>query len=109
MIARVTQAEIDAVRTRVEDGVRLFEQSVVPRLREQEGYQGAYVLLTDEGKALVVTFWASEEAAEAGVASGAYAEQVEKFVTFYRAPPGRETYEVVIADAPAAVRGSSGG
>ena len=26
--------------------------------------------------------------------------QVGKFVTFYRSPPGRETYEVGIADMP---------
>ena len=34
-------------------------------------------------------------------ASGHYGEQVQKFVTLFRSPPGRETYEVGIADAPA--------
>lgn len=103
MIARVTLAEIDAVRMSVERAVELFKESVLPVLREQDGYEGAYVLASPEGKALVVTFWASEEAAEANVASGYYAEQVEKFVTFFRAPPGRETYEVVVAEAPATI------
>jgi heme-degrading monooxygenase HmoA len=67
----------------VQRAVELFEQSVVPALREQDGYEGAYVLLSDEGKALVLTFWASDEAAETGLAGGRsfYAEQVEKFVT----------------------------
>jgi heme-degrading monooxygenase HmoA len=100
MVARVTLAEIDAVRTRVEDAVQLFEDSVVPALREQDGYEGVYVLTTPEGKALVMTFWDDEEAARAGVSSGHYARQLEKFVTFFRAPPGRETYDVVVADAP---------
>ena len=56
---------------------------------------------------LAITFWESEEAAEAGVrgTSSFYAEQVEKFVTLYRSPPGRESYEVVVADAPAAMLG----
>jgi heme-degrading monooxygenase HmoA len=61
------------------------------------------VLLSDEGKVLALTFWESEEAAEAGLRGtrSFYAEQVEKFVTLYRSPPGREMYEVVVADAPA--------
>jgi len=105
MIARVTLAEIDAVRTSVEQAVALFKESVVPALHEQDGYEGVYVLANREGKALVVTFWASEEAAEASVAGGYYAEQVEKFVTFFRAPPGRETYQVAVAEAPAVAPG----
>ena len=40
------------------------------------------------------------EAAETGLATGFYAEQVAKFVTFYAAAPGRETYDVAIARAP---------
>jgi hypothetical protein len=51
----------------------------------------------------VLTFWETEEAAEAGLATGFYAEQVAKFVTFYAAAPGRETYEVAIARAPATI------
>src|SRR5919204_4195963 len=103
MIARVTLAEIDVVRTSLDDAVELFRESVVPALREQDGYEGVYVLVSPEGKALVLTFWESEEAAEAGLAGGRsfYAEQVAKFVTIYRSPPGREHYDVVLADGPA--------
>ncbi len=70
-------------------------------MQEQDGFEGAYVLATPEGKAIVLTFWADEAAARAGVESGFYAEQVGKFVTFYRTPPGRELYDVVIAETPA--------
>ena len=102
MVARVTLAEIDAVRMGVDQAVALFRDSVVPALREQDGYEGVYVLLSDEGKVLAVTFWESEEAANAGIAGGRsfYSEQIEKFVTLYRSPPGREMYDVVIADTP---------
>lgn len=102
MIARVTLAEIDPVRMSVEQSVRLFQDSVVPALREQDGYEGAYVLLSEEGKVLALTFWGSEEAAEAGLRGtrSFYAEQIEKFVTLYRSQPGREMYDVVVADAP---------
>jgi heme-degrading monooxygenase HmoA len=101
VVARVTLAEVDTVRMRLDEAIELYKRSVLPALHEQEGYEGAYVLATPEGKALVLTFWQSAEASAAGVASGFYAEQVEKFVTMFRAPPGREAYEVVVAEAPA--------
>ena len=107
MIARATVAEIDPVRVSVDQAVELFRESVVPALHEQEGYEGVYVLVSPEGKALVLTFWSDEEAADAGIAGGRsfYAEQIEKFVTIYRSTPGRETYDVVVADAPLALPG----
>jgi heme-degrading monooxygenase HmoA len=101
MVARVTLAEVDTVRASLDDAIDVYERSVLPALQEEEGYLGAYVLATPEGKALVLTFWADEETATAGLESGFYAEQVEKFVTFYRTPPGRELYDVVLAEAPA--------
>jgi heme-degrading monooxygenase HmoA len=100
MIARATMAEVDAVRMPVGEAVALFRESVLPALRGQDGFEGAYVLLSPEGKALVLTFWADEETAAAGLASGFYREQVAKFMTVFGSGPGRDTYEVVIADAP---------
>jgi heme-degrading monooxygenase HmoA len=107
MVARVTIAEVDSLRMSIDDAVEVFRESVTPALREQEGFEGVYVLLSPEGKALVLTFWTSEEAAEAGLAGGRsfYAEQIEKFVTIYRSPPGRELYDVVLAEMPAATIG----
>jgi heme-degrading monooxygenase HmoA len=105
MIARATMAEIDPVRMSVEEAVELFRESVVPALHEQPGYEGVYVLVSPEGQALVLTFWESEAAADAGLAGSRsfYSEQVQKFVTLYRAPPGRETYDVVLAEEPTVV------
>jgi heme-degrading monooxygenase HmoA len=105
MVARATMAEIDPVRMSVGDAVELFRGSVVPALHEQPGYEGVYVLVSPDGQALVLTFWESEAAADAGLAGSRsfYSEQVEKFVTLYKAPPGRETYQVVLAEEPAAL------
>jgi heme-degrading monooxygenase HmoA len=103
MVARVTLAEVDLVRRSLADLVEFYKQSVIPTQRTQDGYEGGYVLTTPEGKALVMTFWCDEEAAEAGVASGFYGEQVEKFVTVFKAPPGREMYDVAVADVPSIV------
>ena len=105
MVARVTLAEIDAVRMSVPQAVRVFEDEILPDLHEQDGYEGCYVLTTPEGKALVMTFWADDATAEAGISSGAYGARVEKFVTVMRAAPGRETYDVSVAEAPALSRG----
>jgi heme-degrading monooxygenase HmoA len=100
MVARVTLAEIDAVRTSVAGATRRFEATVMPELERQDGYEGCYVLTTPHGKALVLTFWRDDEAAEASLESGLYAAQVQKFVTVMRSSPGRETYDVSVADAP---------
>lgn len=101
MVARVTLAEVDLVRTSLDAAITLYKESVLPAQHAQDGFEGGYVLTTPEGKALVMTFWRDDAAAEAGLASGFYDEQVQKFVTTYRAQPGRETYDVAIADVPA--------
>jgi hypothetical protein len=100
MIARVTLAEIDPVRTNVDDAIDVFNHSVLPALREEEGYEGSYVLLSLEGKVLVLTFWSTRADVAAGLQSGFYGDQLLKFVTVFRSSPGRETYDVVVAEAP---------
>lgn len=105
MVARVTLADIDTVRISIEDAVARFNEVIVPPLQEQPGYRGLYAFANPEGQAMVITFWESEEVAEAGVANGFYASQVDQFVTFYRSPPGRTTYEVVVEDHPRATAG----
>jgi heme-degrading monooxygenase HmoA len=100
MIARATLAEIDPTRMSVARAVQLLRESVIPSLHEQDGYEGGYVLTTPEGKALVLTFWTDEAAADAGIRSGYYGEQIGKFVTLFRDAPGRESYDVVLAEAP---------
>jgi heme-degrading monooxygenase HmoA len=102
MVVRATEAEIDVVRTNPADAVALFEESVLPALHEEAGYEGCYVLLSDEGKMLVLSFWESDEAARATRLSGFYEAQVEKFsdLVVYRHEPGREAYEVVVAETP---------
>jgi heme-degrading monooxygenase HmoA len=105
MVARVTPAEIDPVRQSPRRAIERFESELIPALREQEGYEGCYVLLSHEGKVLVLSLWSSEETASATRLSGFYQEQIDKLsdVVVYRTPPGREAYDVVVTDRPAAV------
>ena len=98
MLARITQFEIDTVRISLEEALQRFKATVLPEVRKQPGYLGVYVLQTPEGKGVLVSLWASKEAAQGGVESGYYDEQVAKFLMFTRQPPGRDHYEVVFAE-----------
>jgi heme-degrading monooxygenase HmoA len=95
MFARATLFEIDTVRISLEDAERIFLEKVVPVAKQQPGYRGLCVMRTSEGKGMVLSLWESEEAAQSGIESGFYQEQVAQFVTFMRQPPGREQYEVI--------------
>ena len=98
MYSRVTLLEIDTLRADVDDVVQQFETTLLPVIREQPGFEGLLVMVTAEGRGMVVSVWESEEAvaASAGLAAGA----VEEFVTLYRSPPGREHYRVAYAEMP---------
>ncbi len=98
MYSRVTLLEIDTLRVDVDEIVEQFEAEILPSVRELPGYEGVAVMVTPEGKRMVVSFWDSEEAVEAS--AGLAARAVEEFVTVYRAPPGREHYRVAYAEMP---------
>ncbi len=98
MYSRVTLLEIDTLRTTVDDAVVMFEDRVLPRLREQDGYEGVVVLANPDGKAMLVSVWEDEDAAHAS--AGFATTALEEFVTMFRSPPGREGYEVVFAEMP---------
>lgn len=96
MYSRVTQLEIDTMRIGIDDAAALFREHVLPGLELEEDYEGVAVLATPEGKGMIVTFWSTEESARD--ASGFAAEALERYMTLFKAPPGREYYEVVVAD-----------
>jgi hypothetical protein len=96
--SRVTLLEIDTLRVDVDDVVARFQEEILPRIRELPGFEGVAVLVTPDGKGMVVSFWETEEDVEAS--AGLAASAVEEFVTVYRAPPGREHYRVAYAEMP---------
>ena len=104
MFARVTQLEIDTVRIDVDDALAIFVDLVLPRLRAQPGYEGASVLTTAEGKGMVLSLWDTAEHAAADAEKGFYADVLSQFVTLFKAPPGRERYEVRLIDSVSASR-----
>lgn len=102
MHARATLVEIDIERVGVDEAVELFRWSVLPELRRQPGYRGTMVLSTPVGKGILLSFW---DAAEQAAATSFYHEVIEKYVVLFRSPPGREQYEVRLAELPPAVIG----
>jgi hypothetical protein len=99
MFSRVTLLEVDPVRTDPDAALERFREEVLPRLRDQPGYEGAFVLLNPEGQGMTLSLWSTEEALEATAPLAAAA--LQQFATVFRAPPGREQYEVRLADLPA--------
>jgi heme-degrading monooxygenase HmoA len=96
MYSRVTLLEIDTMRVDVDEAAWLFKEHVMPRLREQEGYEGALALATPEGKGMIITFWETEGAAQDS--SGFASAELERYVTMFASPPGREYYAVAYSE-----------
>jgi len=97
MFARLTiiQVKID----RIDEASKLFEESVVPMFKSQQGYQGDFFLADRKsGKCICVSLWNSEKDAISNEESLSYQEQLVKFMELFKAPPFREGYEVLVQD-----------
>ena len=95
MFARLTTVQVNVEK--IDEVIKIFNDSVVPAAKSQTGYSGAY-LLTDRktGKGCALSLWDSEEDAVANEQSGYYKEQVGKFAPFMTAAPIQEGYEVTV-------------
>jgi len=100
VFARVTQLEIDTVRMDMSAALEMYKAEVMPELRLQAGYLGVVVLTTEEGKGTLISLWQTAEDADAGGDARWYSEVLEKYVTLFRSPPGRDRYEVAFAEMP---------
>ena len=96
MYARVTQLEIDSLRISIDEAVARFKHDTLPKLRAQPGYRGLFVLTTPDGKAALMSLWDTEEAAQ--TETQFYTTELAKYVTLFRASPGREAYQVAVCD-----------
>ena len=99
MYARVTLLEVDVVRSDVEEVLDRYRHEVLPEVQSQPGYEGMFVLVNPDGQGLIMSLWSDEESLEATMPLASVA--IERFLTVFRAAPGRESYEVRLADVPA--------
>jgi hypothetical protein len=104
MFARITLLEIDTLRTSMSDALEMFRSQTLERLRRQPGYCGVWVLATPEGKGLLMSLWDTEAQADVDGGHHFYADEIGRFATLFRSPPGREEYEVLLVDEPAEAR-----
>ena len=84
---------------RVDEGLRLTEETIIPGYQEKDGFQG-YLLLTerDGDKAIAITLWDTEEHMEAS-AEVARA-MIPRLKDILKAPPQTEHYEVLFNVRP---------
>jgi len=82
---------------KMDEALKIFEDSVIPEGKAQEGYVGIYLLTNkDTGKIVSITLWNTQEDAIANEESGYYQRQVEKFNDVITQPPIKEGYDVTI-------------
>ena len=97
MFARLTIIQVDTER--IDEGIEIYRDSVVPAAKSQKGFRGVSLLVDRKsGKAISIVLWDSEEDAIANEKSHYYQEQLVKTMHLYREPPIREGYEVVIQE-----------
>ena len=97
MFARLTIVPVK--NDKIDETMKIYEQSVIPAAKPQKGYRGAYLFVDRKtGKEISISLWDSEEDAIANEQSGYYQEQVSKFKEFFAGPPVREGYEVGVQD-----------
>ena len=97
MFARLLkyQTNID----RIDKASKLFHDTVIPMCKTQKGYKGAFFLADRAtGECMPMTLWKTEEDMLANEKSLFFQEQVVKFINFFKSPPIREAYEVIIRD-----------
>jgi len=97
MFARLLRIKTNIER--IDEAAKLFEERVIPLCKNQNGYKGAY-FLTDRktGVSIPITLWENEEDMLATESSHFFQEQLVKFMTFFKAPPLREAYDVIVQD-----------
>jgi heme-degrading monooxygenase HmoA len=95
MFARVTSAQVDPKK--IEQCVKIYEESVVPAAKEQRGFLAISLLVNPKtGEFLSIGYYESEEDAIANEKNLFYQEQAAKFIPFYVKHPIREGYEVMV-------------
>jgi heme-degrading monooxygenase HmoA len=80
-----------------DEGVHVFDTSIVPAAKSQKGFRAIYLLADRQaGRCVALTFWEDEAAAVANEKSLYYQEQLIKMLPFFASDPVREGYEVLI-------------
>lgn len=81
---------------KIEEAATLFHTSLLPVIRQLQGFQQAYLAVDRAtGKGVGITVWATEADLEAHEASGFFREHLNPLRPLFVHPPEREFFEVV--------------
>lgn len=95
MYARVVSNQIQPGK--MDQWLDLIRESIVPALKEQNGFQGFVALIDREhDKSIGYSMWTSPADLAASETSGNYQEQIAKLGGVLAGPPAREVYEVTV-------------
>ncbi len=95
MIARVSTYHIQPGRT--EEVSEVLRESVIPAAHQQVGFRGMMQLVdANDGKAMTISLWDSQEAAERSETGGYYGTQLAHILPFLSGPPVREFFTLAL-------------
>lgn len=101
MYASVTQFTIPHFGDDYDVAQETFERNVVPELRKQTGYEGAYFMGTDRGEGMLITLWEDEAAANASESDGPLSEQFDEFLPLLgKIDRAKKRFVIGFADHP---------
>jgi hypothetical protein len=99
MFCRVTH--VQAPEGRVDDGLKLWYDNILPITKAREGFRGALSLVNFEsGKALSITFWDGEESLIASTEAEYHKKAVERFGEFFENAHEPENYTLHMYTGP---------
>ena len=79
------------------EGIRIYEDSIVPAMKEQAGFMGTTFLVNEtENRVISISQWETEANMQASEASGYLQAQIAKVAALVTAPPTNEHYEVAV-------------
>lgn len=104
MYARVTY--VQAPEGRVEEGLQLWRDNVLPITMAREGFAGVLSMVDRQtGKALSITLWDLEGDLVASTEAEYHRQAVARYGEFFANAHDPENYEVYFAEGPVFVQG----
>ena len=84
---------------RIDEAAKLFEDQVIPTVKETKGYIGAkYMADRKTGNTVIMTLWETEKDLLETEHSRLFQEQLVKLMQFFLTPPIKEVYEVLLSE-----------
>jgi hypothetical protein len=93
VFCRVTH--VQAPEGRVQEGLNLWYDNVLPVTKAREGFKGALSLVDfDSGKALSITFWEGEDAMLSSTEAEYHKQAVQRFGEFFENAHDPENFKL---------------